>query len=101
MPIPINRPINRFDRYIGRTLEKYINYIHNQINEKFTIVIFGITNNGYSISIKVEDFEPYFYIYLPEINKVIKILKVKKNECAYIGDTYIDFQAAKKSKIDF
>ena len=36
-----------------------------------------------------------------QINKVIKILKVKKNECAYIGDTYIDFQAAKKSKIDF
>ncbi len=42
---------------------------NNQINEKFTIVIFGITNNGYSISIKVEDFEPYFYIYLPEIKK--------------------------------
>ena len=36
-----------------------------------------------------------------QINKVIKILKVKKNECVYIGDTYIDFQAAHKSKIDF
>lgn len=38
-------------------------------NDKFYINIFGITNEGYSVSIRVEDFEPYFYIYLPEITK--------------------------------
>ena len=44
-----------------------INFEKN--TDKFYINIFGITAEGYSVSIKVEDFEPYFYIYLPEITK--------------------------------
>ena len=36
-----------------------------------------------------------------QLLKVITELKVKKNQCIYIGDTYIDFLAAKNAKIDF
>ena len=39
--------------------------------------------------------------YPDQINKVIKLLDVKKNQCLYVGDTYIDYLASKKSKIDF
>lgn len=44
-----------------------------KLKEKFVIMIFGITDKGNSISIKVEDFEPYFYIYAPEIQKKIQL----------------------------
>ena len=33
-----------------------------------------------------------------QLLKVITELKVKKNQCIYIGDTYIDFLAAKNAK---
>ena len=39
--------------------------------------------------------------YPDKINKIIKILKVKKEDCVYIGDTNIDYKTAKNSKIDF
>ena len=39
--------------------------------------------------------------YPDQINKVIKVLDVKKNQCLYVGDTHIDYLASKKSKIDF
>ena len=35
------------------------------------------------------------------INKCIKLNKVKKDETCYIGDTYFDYLAAKRAKIDF
>ena len=41
--------------------------------------------------------KPYPY----NINEVIKLMNVKKSQCIYIGDTYIDYQTAKNSRIDF
>ena len=35
------------------------------------------------------------------INNLIKKLRVEKSDCIYIGDTNIDYQTAKNSKIDF
>ena len=39
--------------------------------------------------------------YPDQIIAVIKNIKAKKNECIYIGDTYIDYLASKRAKIDF
>ena len=39
--------------------------------------------------------------YPDQIHNVIKKLKVKKKDCIYIGDTYIDFLTAKHAQIDF
>ena len=36
-----------------------------------------------------------------QLIKVINMLKVKREECVYIGDTNIDFLAANRAKIDF
>jgi DNA polymerase elongation subunit (family B) len=47
------------------------NYSKN--TDKFFLTVFGITNNNKAISIKVKDFEPYFYIYAPEINTKSKL----------------------------
>lgn len=35
------------------------------------------------------------------IIRIIKKLKVEKSDCVYIGDTNVDYQTAKNSKIDF
>jgi len=36
-----------------------------------------------------------------QLNYAIKKLKLKKNDCVYIGDTEVDYYAAKFAKIDF
>lgn len=40
---------------------------YSQNTDKFFMTIFGITIDNTAISIKVKDFEPYFFVYLPEI----------------------------------
>ena len=39
--------------------------------------------------------------YPDKIYKIIKLLNVQKEDCVYIGDTYIDYLTAKNSGIDF
>lgn len=52
---------------------------NNDNNDKFTIMIFGIDELGQSISLKVYGFEPYFYIYIPDINTPLKCKQFKNS----------------------
>ena len=36
-----------------------------------------------------------------KLDHCIKINKINKNKCCYVGDTEIDYMAAKNAKIDF
>ena len=35
------------------------------------------------------------------INKILKNLKVQKNDCLYVGDSFYDYKAAKNSKVKY
>ena len=47
--------------------------------DRYTIMIFGIDELGRSVSVKVDGFEPYFFVYIPEITK--------KKECEQFVNT--------------
>lgn len=47
--------------------------------DRYIIMIFGIDQLGRSVSVKVDGFEPYFFVYIPEITK--------KKECEKFVDT--------------
>ena len=39
---------------------------HKEDNYKYVIKLYGVTEEGYSVSVKAEDFHPFFYVRLPD-----------------------------------
>ena len=72
-------------------------------NDVFTIVIFGITPLGNSVCIKVNDFQPYFFVYIENIttkkecNKFIESLK-KNIPAKYQENAITDYGLIKRKK---
>jgi DNA polymerase elongation subunit (family B) len=75
----------------------------NVNNDVFTIIIFGINQNGDSVSIKVNGFHPYFFVYIENINKKKDcnnfVESLRKNIPAkYQDDCIIDYGLIKRKK---
>ena len=76
------------------------NLLYSILNKKFiskykhVIKLFGITENGESVSVNINDYNPYFYIKVPdsidEVNKIKIVNALKQCVDSKVADGLID-----------
>ena len=69
-------------------------------NKTYTIFAFGVTIEGYSVCAKIVNYNPYFYIKIPEIFKTNPRLKEKFIAEFFLKDTLNWGKVNKYNKID-
>ena len=72
--------------------DKFIPYPLRDHPKKYTIFGFGCTSDGHSVSIKIVDYHPYYYLKIPEEwnKKEIKEFQDRFLHNNYINDNDID-----------
>jgi hypothetical protein len=40
-------------------------FLNQQHNKQYTIFVFGVTKEGYSVCLRINNYTPYFYIQIP------------------------------------